>query len=75
MKAEESSQSAELNSDHGDINPSLGTGLGGFVIARQSAVLHQPAEGSLHHPAARQHREALGRVGPGRVGPSITLLC
>ena len=62
MKAEESSQSAELNSDHGDIDPTLGTGHGGFVVAHQSPLAHQPAEGSLHDPAARQDFEALGGV-------------
>ena len=63
MKAEESSQSAELNSDHGDIDPSLGTGGGGFVIAHQSPLVHQPAEGALDDPAASQYFEALGGIG------------
>ena len=63
MKTEESSQSAELDSDHGDIDPSLGTGLGGFVIPHQSPLAHQPAESAFHHPAVRQHFEALGVVG------------
>src|SRR5665213_3836301 len=63
MKAEESSQPAELNSDHGDIDPGHGTGFGGFVIAHESALVHQPAEGAFHDPAARQHFEAFGRVG------------
>ena len=63
MNDEESSQTAELNADHRDINPRYGAGLGGFVIAHKSALVHQPAEGALHHPAARQDFEAFGRVG------------
>jgi len=42
MNDEESSQSAELNADHGDIDPSFGAGLGGFIIAHQSPLAHQP---------------------------------
>lgn len=57
MKDKESSQSAELNSYHGDIDPSFGAGLDGFVIAHESPLVHQPAEGSLHDPAARQYFE------------------
>ena len=63
MKAEESSELAELNSDHSDIDPSLGTGCGGFVIAHQSSLVHQPAEGALDDPAASQYFEALGGIG------------
>src|SRR5271154_4842467 len=63
MNEEESSQTAELNSDHRDIDPGHGAGLGGFVIADESALLHQPAEGALYDPAAWQYIEALGRVG------------
>lgn len=63
MNDQESSQSAELDSDHRDIDPSLGTGLGGFVIAHESPVPHLSAEGSLHHdPAERQNFEASGIV-------------
>jgi hypothetical protein len=58
MKDKESSQSAELNSDHGDIDPSFGAGLGGFIIAHESALLHQPAEGAFHDPTAGQDFEA-----------------
>src|ERR1035437_1448510 len=57
MNDEESSQSAELNSDHRDIDPRFGARLGGFVIAHQSPLTHQPAEGALHYPAARQDFE------------------
>jgi hypothetical protein len=63
MNDEESSQSAELNSYHCDIDPSFGAGLRGFVIAHESPLAHQPTEGSLHDPAARQHFEAHGGVG------------
>src|ERR1019366_4309803 len=63
MNDQESSQSAELSSDHRDIDPRPGAGLGGFVIAPEAPLVHQPAEGSLHHPAARQYFEPLGRVG------------
>src|SRR5512135_3437073 len=63
MKAEESSESAELNSDHGDVDPSLGTGCSSFVIAHQSPLVHQPAEGALDDPAASQYFEALGGIG------------
>jgi len=63
MNDEESSQSAELNSYHRDIDPGLGTGLCGLVIAHQSPLAHQPAEGSLHNPATWQDFEAHGGVG------------
>ena len=62
MNDEELSQSAELNSYHRDIDPSFGAGFGGFVIACEAAVPHQPAEGSLHDPAERQDFEACGIV-------------
>jgi len=63
MKVEESSQTAELNSDHRDVDPCHGAGLGGFIITHESPLVHQPAEGALHDPAACQDFEALGRVG------------
>ena len=63
MIAEESSQSAELDSYHRDIDPGLGAGLGGFVVAHQAALAHQPAEGSLHDPAAGQNHEPLDVLG------------
>jgi len=50
MNDEESSQTAELNSDHRDIDPRHSAGFGGFVIAHESPLVHQPAEGALHHP-------------------------
>lgn len=63
MNDMESSESAELDSNHRDMNPSFGAGLGGFVVTDQSAVMHQPAEGSFHDPAMRQDIEARSRVG------------
>ena len=63
MNDEESSQSAELNSDHRDIDPRHGAGFGSFVIAHESPLVHQPAEGALHHPATGQDLEALGGIG------------
>jgi hypothetical protein len=63
MNAEESSQSAELNTYHGNIDPSLSAGLGSFVIAHQPSLTHQPAEGAFHDPTAWQDGEAGGIVG------------
>lgn len=54
----ESSQAAELNSDHCDIDPGFGAGLGGFVITHQATLAHQPAKGTLDDPTAGQDREA-----------------
>ena len=62
MNDEASSQSAELNSDHRDVDPSFGAGLGGFIIAHEAPVAHQPAEGALEDPAERQDFEARGIV-------------
>jgi len=62
MNHKESSQSAELNSDHRDIDASFGAGLGGLVIACESPMPHQPAEGSLHDPAERQDFETRSMV-------------
>jgi len=36
-----------------------------LVVASEAAVLHDPGEGSLHHPTAWQHLKTLGR----RVAP------
>jgi hypothetical protein len=36
MKDKESRKSAELNLDHGDIDPSFGAGFGGFIIMHES---------------------------------------
>ena len=59
MFREEAGQAAELDSYHREIHPGFGAGFGGFVVAHQAAVPHQPAESSFHHPAAGQHFEAL----------------
>ena len=63
MKDKQSSQSAELNADHGDRDPSFGAGLGGFVITPQPPLAHQPTEGALDHPPAWQDFEAHGGGG------------
>src|SRR5208337_2541405 len=63
MKDKESSQSAELDSDHGDKDPGFGTGLGGRRIIKKTPLAHQPAEGAFHDPAARQHFEAHRGIG------------
>ena len=63
MRDKESSQAAELNADHGDIDPSFRTGFRGFVIADQSALPHQPAEGTLNNPTAWQDFETRGVIG------------
>lgn len=52
-----------MNPDHGNIDPSFSAGLGGFVIADQSALAHEPAEGAFHYPAARQNFEASSVIG------------
>lgn len=57
-----SSQASELDSYHRDVDPSLGAGLGGFIVAHQPPVAHQPTEGPLHDPATGQYVEALGGV-------------
>ena len=57
MNNKELSQSAELNSDHGDIDPRIGFGSDGFIIAHE-ALLHQPAEGALDAPAVWRDFEA-----------------
>lgn len=62
MKDAGSSRATKLNSDHRDVDPSHGGGLDGFVIMHQSPVAHQPTEGSLYAPVARQYVEALGGV-------------
>ena len=58
MKDKESSQSAELDLDHSDIDPSCSAGFGGFIITHESPLVHQPAEGAFDHPAVRQDFEA-----------------
>ena len=58
-----SGQSAELNTDHRDIDPSFGAGDGAFVIAHQATVVHQPTESAFDHPAPWQDFKALNRIG------------
>src|SRR5258708_11615464 len=49
---------AEHNSDHRDVNPSFGMCRFDFIVAHQTTMLHQPAEGSFNDPALGQHAEA-----------------
>jgi hypothetical protein len=63
MKDEVSSHAAELNSDHRDVDPSRGAGLGGFVIPHQSPVMPQPADGAFHDPVPGQDFKSLRSVG------------
>ena len=63
MNDAESSQTAELNADHGDIDPSFGAGLRGFIIAYQSPLVHQPSKSSLHNPTVRQDFKAHRGIG------------
>lgn len=67
MKVEVSSQAPELNSDHGDIDPSFGAGFGGFVLAYQAALAHQPTKSTFHDPATRQDGELVMGVNPGNL--------
>jgi len=52
---EESGQTAELDSDHGNIDERFGAGDRLFVVSDQSTMMQQPAEGTLDHPTIRQH--------------------
>ena len=54
--------STQLNAYHGDEDPCFRAGFGGFVIACQAAVVHEPAEGALHDPASWQHFKTRGGV-------------
>jgi hypothetical protein len=63
MKDEVSSEAAELNADHRDVDQGCRAGLGGFVITHASPVVHQPAEGALHDPAPGQDFEPRGGGG------------
>jgi len=56
-------QAAELNTDHGYINPGFGAGERAFIIAHQAAVVHQPAESAFDHPAPWQDFKALNIIG------------
>ena len=53
-----SSQSAEHDPNHGDIDSRLGVCGLGFVVPHQAALLHEPAEGALHDPPLGQDHEA-----------------
>jgi len=57
-----SCDAAELNADHGQMNPRLGGGIGAFVIAHQSAMAHEPAKGVLNTPPMWQYNKVAGFV-------------
>ena len=63
MVPEKLGQSAKLNSYHCDVDPSFGAGFRPLVIAHQTPVAHQPAEGPLHDPPPGQDLEAGDIVG------------
>src|SRR2546430_2447244 len=56
--AEQLGQFADHDSYHSDINTRFGVLGFGFVVAHQSALLHEPAESSLDDPALGQYRKA-----------------
>src|SRR5262245_32850441 len=62
MISEESGQSSELNSYHCDVDPSLGTGFGLFVIPDEATMAHEPTEGPFHNPTPREDFEAARAV-------------
>ena len=53
----------KLDAYHGDKDPGFGAGFGIFVVTNQPAVAHEPAEGSLDHPAVGQLFEAADVIG------------
>ena len=58
MRVEGSCDSPDLDSNECDKDERFGTLDGGFVVACQTSVAHQPAKGSLHHPAVSQELES-----------------
>ena len=62
MISEESGESADLNSYEGEVDKGLSAFDGGFIVADQAAMPHEPAEGPLNHPTAGQNLEAPGGV-------------
>ena len=74
---ERSGQSSDLDPYQGEEDKGLGGGRGGFIVADEAAVAHEPAEGTLDDPAASQDGEAAGLVGAfddrdGELGPEAT---
>src|ERR1043166_1274061 len=59
----ESRESTQLNTKHGQMNPSFSAGHCAFVVSHKTPVAHEPAKRALNNPAARQDRKALGRCG------------
>ena len=58
-----SCESAQLDTDHGEVNPSLGAGVGALVVPHQTSVAHQPAQRSLYNPSPRKHDKARQIIG------------
>jgi len=63
-----SGQTAKWDSDHCDVNLSLGARLGGFVISHQPPVAHQPAEGPLHNLNGQLGTKSFDPLGEGLAG-------
>src|SRR5260221_4029194 len=59
MKPWESSEAAELNADHGQMNPRFSARFGALVVSYEASLAHQPAKGSLDNPAPGQDRKSL----------------
>jgi hypothetical protein len=57
MIAEGSSQSAEHEAYHRDVNEACGAGFALFVVPGHSSILNQAGEGALDDPAFRQDVE------------------
>lgn len=55
-----SNQAANVNLNHGQINPGLNTGFDTFVVADQPPVAHEPAERPLDNPNRKVIKHDLG---------------
>jgi hypothetical protein len=58
-----SSQSAEHQTDHADVQPGFGMGGFDFVMTHEAAMIYKPAKGSLDNPTFGQR----GKAPPGFV--------
>ena len=58
MELVKSSEAAELDSDHSQLNPRFGAGYGALVVPGESPMTHEPAKGALDDPALRQYGKA-----------------
>ena len=59
-----SGKAAQHDADHGDFDDGFARFRSEFAVSAQSAVVHQPAEGPLHHPTTRQSHKTLLIVAP-----------